>query len=1305
MKPAVTPRHGGPVQLWRASWFALAVCWSSVLAVSGAPQNPLPVRSARSGLARVPARELARQLADSIDAGDAYLTPSGPHTLRRLAGVVVVRSPFATGAAKPGLTAPGQPLEGYVAAGYRVRDFNLYEASPQEKRRQLQQPDRLRLAVEKTRSVSAAKSANPMFLDPHSGLRLFATEQIVVCLRPGTDPKNYFGRRWKNVRPVRGASDQFILTLPGAAAEEILAESNRRARHRAVAWAEPDMIRQAVKCSIPDDPYFAARQWHLQNTGQRGGRPGADARLPAAWDITTGNANVTIAFLDDGTQIHHPDLAANLFTNPQEIPDNRLDDDHNGLVDDVHGFDFFNQTSDPGPSDPDDNHGTSVVGVAAAVGNNGLGVAGAAYGCRFLPLKVIEGDFLLPDSELAAALRYAAGLNDSPLSSWRGADIVSISLGFDPSFVVNKALTDVASRGRQGLGCPIFVAAGNSAAAWQLYELPIASARNYTLRWEYSKDASFSDGDDTVWLDGISYPGGAHETFENGGLPDGWTTSPTFPWTNVQDDVAGNRALTGWDGAGSRSLRAGHIGPNQTSYVEVTRFLEPGVLRFWFWVSSEPNYDFFRFYADGTQKVKESGVPLTETAVGYPARYPACLAVGASTDFDYRADYSQYGVALDFLAPSDGGASSIFTTDRTGTDGYNRDSSPAGDYMPGFGGTSSATPLAAATAALVLSVNPHLAAQEVRALLRGACDKIGGVDYDASGRNAFYGSGRIDAARAASQARANLNVTISASRPLASVGDLSTYTVTVGNHGPSRSGPITLTNWLPEGAVFAASAPAPAGRGGGLLVLTNASLAAGAMATFKITVTHTVPGTQLDTVTAASDVLESDLEDNAANATVVVFPTPVVSIHDARIVEGNTGATNLLFEVNLSNPSDRTVTVRFATSPNTASAGSDFTSRHGTISFAPGETNQTLTIRIRGDSHNEVDESFSVGLTNAINATLGRAQATGVIVNDDPLPGLSLSNVVLTEGNTGARDAVFQVQLSVASGRPITVNYATAPGTARAGTDFIATNGMLTFQPGNVRQKIIVKVLGDIIQESNVTFFVNLGEPLNAVLAQAQGQCTILNNDKPPKLFIDDVTLTEGDLGQTNAVFTVRLLPASGLPVTVDFATTNGSATGGLDFMPTNGSIHFALGETNQTIPVAVFGDLLSESNETFFVRLSDPTNATLGRGLGRATILDNDPPLLVASLGAGQPLAVPVPLSPAESSLEINFAKGEIRLRFIASPGRRYRVERCDDLRVPDGWQPLPGAEEISGTGQVVELFDPEIPRSRQAFYRLRQL
>jgi subtilisin family serine protease len=1174
--------------------------------------QPRPVDGMRGRKTPPPTRETARQLAGSIDVGDGYSTADGPRQLRRLAGVVVIHSANGDTPAKhqQRLTSPGQPLAGYSSDATPAREFLILEGNVEEKQRQLRQPARNPDVLRLARSSGGGGAVNPVFVDPARGLRMLATEQLVVALKPGVNAKKYFGRSWKNVRPVWGATDQFILTLPGATAEAVFAESERRAAHPEVIWAEPDFIRQAIKCAVPNDPYFADFQWHLSNTGQGGGAPGADAKLPAAWDITTGTTNITIAILDDGVELDHPDLAANIFTNVGEIPGNGVDDDANGVIDDVNGYDFFNNLSDPSPYDVLDNHGTAIAGIAAAVGHNNLGVAGAAYGCRILPLKIIEGDLRISDSRFAAALRYAAGLNSDGVQVWRGADVLNISLSFGASSVVNSALVDVAVRGRDGLGCLIMVSAGNGAAAWTPYELEIPSPNTYTLRWEYSKDATLSHGDDTVWIDAITYTDGTTESFQSGGLPAGWTTSPSAPWTNVKEGMNGNRALTGWDGSDSRSLRAGPIGANQTTYLEVTKSLQPGVFRFWAWVSSERNADYFRFYVDGEEinGFRESGVPLIETAVSYPASHAACFAVGASTDLDFRSDYSQYGIGLDFLAPSDGGVATIFTTDRTGGDGYYSDFSPWGDYAYDFGGTSASSPLGAGIAALALSVNSYLYAGEIRALLRSTCDPVGGVTYDSSGRNLFYGSGRLNAGRAVQTARPDLEVSIDPSATIADVGSVTTYSVTVRNSGQFWSGPFTLTNEISATAAFGASTPATTNQTSTRLIFFSFGLDSGEQATYRLTATNVSDGMNILTASVGNVVVDSDPADNIATATNSVFPFPVVSIGDVELAEGDNRYTNAQFTVSLSNPSASVVIIAYATATNTARAGRDFSNRRGKVKFLPGETNKIISVRVVSDARNEDDETFFVNLTAASGATIGQAQGVGTILDDDPLPALAISDVTVKEGNSGAKNAVFKLRLSAPSGRDVAVSYATASGSALAETDFISTNGVLIFPAGKVAQKITVKVPGDALQESNLTFFVNLSDPVNVTLADDQGVGTIVNNDKPPKLFISDATVAEGDDGTTNALLTVRLFPASGLTVTVVFETTNSMATGGTDFITTNGLVEFAPGETNQTLPFPVIGDTLSESNETFFVRLAAATNALVADALGQVTIVDDDP-------------------------------------------------------------------------------------------------
>ncbi|HXI51411.1 MAG TPA: Calx-beta domain-containing protein, partial [Candidatus Saccharimonadales bacterium] len=1031
---------------------------------------------------------------------------------------------------------------------------------------------------------------------------------------------------------------------------------------------------------------------------------GADAHLPGAWDLTTGSSSIVIAVVDDGCQISHPDLAPNLFLNLQEIPGNGVDDDHNGVIDDYTGYDFIGGKPDPSPVDVDDSHGTSVAGVAAAAGGNGQGGVGAAYGCQIMPIKVIEGGYFLEGSELARALRYAAGLNAAGTRVWRGADVVNISLNFSASLTVSSGLSDLASHGRNGLGCPIFVAAGNGASAWQPYELVIDTPGSYTLRWEYSKDPTVSDGEDTVWIDGVTFPDGSTESFEGGTLPPGWITGGAAPWVNVMQGVNGERALTGWNGPTSRSLRAGRIGANQTTYVQVTRTLTAGSFRFWAWVSSEHHYDLFRFLANGDEIFSDSGVPLLDTTVGFPASHPSCFAVGASTDFDFRSDYSQYGGGVDFVAPSDGGVSAIFTTDRTGPDGFNSDVSPAGDYLSDFGGTSSATPLSAGVAALVLSVNPHLTVSELRALMRATCDRIGNVTYDASGRNTFYGSGRVNAARALAQARDDLGVSVVQAASIADATAAADYTLVVTNLGPSHSGTYLVTNTLPPGVVFGSANPAPLTRSATQVVFAGANVPAHGAAKFQVTVTNLTAGTSTFLAHVCGDVLDSNLANNTGASSLSVVPVPSISVSDATLVEGNAGTTNLVFNVSLSGPSAHVVTVNYLTVSNTAVAKTDFTAAKGILTFQPGETNKVVTIRVIGDVLNEADEAFSLVLTNAVRATLGDAVGVGSILNDDALPSLAITNVVVKEGNSGVHRVSFKVWLSARSGRPVSVDFATAPGSARADLDYVSTNGVLTFLPGKTSLKLSVLVKGDVLPESNVTFFVNLSNPVHASLAAGTGVCTILNNDKPPKLFIGDVTLAEGDSGTTNAVFTVRLSGPSGLSVTAEFTTTNGTATAGTDYVATNGLVSFAPGETNQTISVAVLGDTLNEPDETFLVRLFNLTNAVVGDVLGQAKILNDDPAPggMIASLRVGPgPVVVNPGVKLVLMAVDDASARRVLRLRFSSVAGRRYAVEQAQTVSGP--WATVPGWEELLGTGEVMQLTLEW--SSIGAFYRLRLL
>ena len=189
-----------------------------------------------------------------------------------------------------------------------------------------------------------------------------------------------------------------------------------------VAYVEPNFKLQPA--AVPNDPDYKDL-WGLNNTGQTGGTPDADIDAPEVWDTTTGSATTVIAVIDEGIDVNHPDLKANIWTNPGEIPNNGRDDDGNRYIDDVNGYDFANDDNtvyDPDPLNGGrgDEHGTHVAGTIAATGNSGEGITGVNWQAQVAALKFVGPEFGLT-SDAVEAINYAV-YEEIPISnnSWGG---------------------------------------------------------------------------------------------------------------------------------------------------------------------------------------------------------------------------------------------------------------------------------------------------------------------------------------------------------------------------------------------------------------------------------------------------------------------------------------------------------------------------------------------------------------------------------------------------------------------------------------------------------------------------------------------------------------------------------------------------------------------------------------------------------------------------------------------------------------------------------------------------------------------
>jgi hypothetical protein len=334
---------------------------------------------------------------------------------------------------------------------------------------------------------------------------------------------------------------------------------------------------------------------------------------------------------------------------------------------------------------------------------------------------------------------------------------------------------------------------------------------------------------------------------------------------------------------------------------------------------------------------------------------------------------------------------------------------------------------------------------------------------------------------------------------------------------------------------------------------------------------------------------------------------PVASVNDVTVAEGNAGTTTTTFTISLSTASSQAVTVDWATTAGTATAGTDYVAASGSRTIAAGSTTATVGITVNADVLDEADETFGIALSNPANATVGDGSGVGTITDDDPTPALVVADASLTEGNAGTKTMTFTVTLSDVSSRTVTVAWATADDVAVAPSDYTATGGTLTYTPGQTSKTVDVTTKGDIVAELDETFLLELSIPTNATIGDGRASGTIVDDELLPVIDIDAPSVTEGNTGTTTLTFTVSLSHPSEAPVTVDWATSPGTASVGTDYVSGSGTVTFASLDTSETVTVTVNGDALYEQDETVAIDLSNATNAPIGRPRRFGTIANDD--------------------------------------------------------------------------------------------------
>ena len=360
--------------------------------------------------------------------------------------------------------------------------------------------------------------------------------------------------------------------------------------------------------------------------------------------------------------------------------------------------------------------------------------------------------------------------------------------------------------------------------------------------------------------------------------------------------------------------------------------------------------------------------------------------------------------------------------------------------------------------------------------------------------------------------------------------------------------------------------------------------------------------------TGSTSAYSYDPADNRSNVTVATGASCIsFSVNDVQTTEGG----NLILTVTKSGTATGTTTVNYAIAAGTATAGSDYDyslqPQTGTLSFASGVSTQTVTVHTIDDATVESAETLLVNLSNPSAGTvISDSQGTGTIIdNDTAAPGFSIDDVSVTEGGLES----FTITRTGSTSGTNSVNFATANGTATAGSDYTAVGTTaVTFAPTDVTKSVSVQTTDDAVVENSETVLMNLsGATGGATISDSQGVGTILDNDSapPPDFTINDVSVTEGGL----LTFTIIKNGTTSSSYSLDWATANGTATAGSDYTAvTTTTVTFAPSDALKSISVSTIDDAATESSETVLVNLSNVTgNASISDSQGVGTILDNE--------------------------------------------------------------------------------------------------
>lgn len=522
-----------------------------------------------------------------------------------------------------------------------------------------------------------------------------------------------------------------------------------------------------------------------------------------------------------------------------------------------------------------------------------------------------------------------------------------------------------------------------------------------------------------------------------------------------------------------------------------------------------------------------------------------------------------------------------------------------------------------------------------------------------------------------SEGPADLEVRMTDEPDPVEVGEALAWTATVENFGTGAARDVVLTYTLPANTSFMSAIPG-AGTCAKLAQQVRCelgTLAAGASVGVVIRALPTQAGPLTNVASVATSSTETGPKPNSASTTTDVVPagggggggpsgpTPGIAVGDATVTEGHSGTALASFTVTLAQPTDRLVSVDYATASGSAVDGEDFVGQAlTTLVFPPGQTTKTIGVPVRGDRLDEPDETFTVNLSNPGSGTLTDAQGTGTIADDDaPPPVLTLP--AFAAGTEGAgNDADFVLQLSRAADERVEIDVATTAGNAAEDVDYERTVETAVIQPGQSAVTVSVPLLGDALDEDNETFALEVLGVSGAKAGATRSTGVILDDDAKPTLSVRPaggaVVAESGEAAVDRLRFELALSVASGRDVRVAYTTSDVTARAGEDYVRRAGEVTFAPGETSAVVEVQPLADDVyegdsDEDSEALDLEILSVPNADAADPRERGYLRDDDPMPTLAisqttaqrSVSEGDSVALEIVVSDQPTAVPVTFA------------------------------------------------------------------